>query len=165
MGLCPHFDAASLICHTLDHYMMQMHAADIAKALQSLTDFGERVASLIRKNPAAPSWWIRRDLLIHRRHWYALCRNVMNLIRLTGLEVDDLAAPLLHRWPDRGALQAAARAAANIFGPFTGPGTALPSLRLLLAGGAASAGGAVERPTSPGAFAGQTGRARDHVRV
>ncbi len=138
MGLCPHFDASKLLCPTLDRYMIQMHAADISEALKSLTVFGERVAPLIRKNPADPTWWITRDLLIHRRHWYSLCRNAMNLIRLTGIDADDHVAPLLHRWPDCDALHVAARAAASIFGHFSDPDIDCPPLRLLLARSAAT---------------------------
>jgi hypothetical protein len=120
--------------------MIQMHAADIAKALESLTVFGERVVCLIRKNPAGRTWWITRDLLIHRRHWYSLCLNAMDLIRLTELNTDDHVAPLLHRWPDGDALQAAARAAANIFGHFGDPDNDRPPLRIFLAKDVAATG-------------------------
>jgi hypothetical protein len=69
----------------------------------------------------------------------------MNLIRLTGIDADDADAPLLHRWPDRGALQAAARAAAGLFGRFSAADTDCPPLRLLLASDAALPS-AVARP-------------------
>jgi hypothetical protein len=121
MDLFPRYGASNLLCPTLDRYMIQMHAADIAQALESLTVFGRRVIPLILKNPAAPAWWITGDLLIHRRHWLSLCRNVMNLIRLTELNAGDHVAPLLHRWPDCGALQAASHDAANLFGHFSAP--------------------------------------------
>jgi hypothetical protein len=131
MGLCPHFDASSLLaCPTLDSYMVQMHAADIAKALQSLTVFGERVFTLIRKSPAALAWWINRDLLIHRRHWLASRRHAMSLIRLTGIDADDASTPTRL---SSTAGRTAARTATGLYGRFSAADTDCPPLRPLLA--------------------------------
>ena len=157
MRLCPHFGVSSLLCPTLDRYMIQMHAADIANAIESLTAFGERVAHLTRKYPAARTWWITRDLLIHRRHWLSLCRDAMNLIRLMEINADDHIEPLLHRWPDHSALQAAAHAAANIFGQFSAPDIDCPPLRLLLANDAGSAGAVGRRRCRPRALSTRAG--------
>ncbi len=106
--LCLHFDASSLLVRT-------PHAGQLATWSRCMRLIWQRPSSpspaseTVSSLPAALAWRIDRDLLIHWRHWLALCRHAMNLIRLTGIDADDADAPLLHRWPDRGDLQAARR--------------------------------------------------------
>ena len=121
LTLCPIVKVKKLMHSSLDMYILQMHSEKIAKALQSLTAFGERVKVLICQDPTARVWWLHRDMLIQRRHWVALSQHVMNLVSSLGLhELNDHAPPPHHPWPDYDALRAAAKDAARIFGPFVG---------------------------------------------
>ena len=136
MRLIPGTSAASkLIFESLDAFMLQMHSLDIAKALRSLSVFGERVLPLIRREPLARAWWLHRDLLIQRRHWFALCRCVMNLVRLIGfgaMDCPSLPAPPSQHWPDRDVLESAALDAARVFGLFDDRDAGSPSLAHLV---------------------------------
>ena len=119
------FRVKSLLCPALNVFMLQIHSKAIAKALNSVTKFGERVVEQIQQDPSAPAWWLHRDLLIQGRHWMSLCGEVMHIVQLTGLADPggnmSPSTPDIDRWPDRDALEVAARSAASIFGPFQAP--------------------------------------------
>jgi hypothetical protein len=120
LSLCQNVKVQKLKHFSLDTFLLQMHSRQIAQLLQSLTSFGERVRTLIRQDPGARSWWLPQDMLIQRRHWLALSRNVMHLIRVLGFhELEDTPMPL-HPWLDYDVLSAAALEVARIFGPFDG---------------------------------------------
>ena len=126
MRLDPKLKVQTLICPSLDVFVLQMHSRDVAKALNSLRMFGSRVVELIQQEPLASEWWLDRNLLVHQRDWKSLCVAVMRIIRLTGFgdSVSDpegvivTPTPAIDRWPDRDLLESAARSASSIFGPF-----------------------------------------------
>jgi hypothetical protein len=122
MSLCPMIKIKTLLCDTLDVFMLQNHSKEISKALKSLTVFGERVVRLIQHDPSAPAWWIHHDLLIQGCHWLLLCDEVMHTLDLLGFRFNNVEststapAPQHQRWPNHNELDAAARAAAVIYG-------------------------------------------------
>ena len=133
MGLCRLIKAKKFAFTSLDLFMLQMHAKEIAEVLDSLTAFAERVVRLIQHDEAACSWWLNRHLAIHRDFWRDLSCRVMTLIKLLGfLDLDgsshEAPWPPLTPWPDVDLLQHAARRAAKIYGPFGAPDKGCRSL-------------------------------------
>jgi hypothetical protein len=131
MGLCRKFNAARLVHCSLDIYMLQMHADQIARALECYVSFGRRLKPTIDSDPDAKVWAISPDLSIQRRHWFQLSRRVMNLIRLIGIQVPSRAGdskgshatrsspsfPSMP-WLDDHGLIIASKSASDIFGDF-----------------------------------------------
>ena len=104
---------------SLDRYILQMHAKSIAKILEDLSKFADRVIPLIQQDRSAPLWRISNQILIQRRHWLGLACHVMNLLKLLGFvqhRMDSIGGVSAWRspWPDFDCLVAAAcRAAGN----------------------------------------------------
>lgn len=104
---------------SLDRYILQMHGESIAKILEDLSKFADRVIPLIHQDRSARSWRVGNQILIRRRHWLALARNVMNLLKLLGfvehrMDLTGGASAWHSPWPDFDRLAAAAcRAAGN----------------------------------------------------
>ena len=109
MKLCSHSTARRLTASS--QFIMQMYSPQIAQVLNCFSQFGWRVLPLIREQPSALEWWINDDVLIHRRHWFAMCRSVLTIVRLTGT-VEHQGLPFCKE------LEAAAQAAVSLFGPF-----------------------------------------------
>ena len=117
MRLCTFYSISRVLATSFDQYLLQMHSIEIAKLLESMVIFGERVAPLIRSKPFAAAWWLHRDILIQRQHWISLCRSVMAIVRLTR-DPDIVLAPESDPWPGREVLEEAAQAATYVFGQF-----------------------------------------------
>jgi hypothetical protein len=108
MRLCRTFNTARLMHCSLDMYMLQMHSDEIAGALGCFSTFGKRVQCQIKDSPDSKVWWLGSDMLIYRRHWLELCRRVMSIIQLIGLDLmDEYSNP----WPGQQELCASAKAA------------------------------------------------------
>ena len=111
---------------TLDPFMLYLHSDKIAESLESFETFASRLLPAIQKDKDSESWSISREIFIHRRHWLALCTQVMNIVKLVGHF--DEAEPGTLTWPGQERLSAAARRAAQAYGPFADPDSACPSL-------------------------------------
>lgn len=108
---------------SLDCYILQMHAEDIAGVLNGLSEFAQRVLPKIQQNRIARTWPICNQILIQRRHWLSFARSVMNLLKLLGFDEPRMNGPLslsawLSPWPDFDVLAVAARRAALHFRAF-----------------------------------------------
>jgi hypothetical protein len=142
MGLFPGMPVTQKLLHTsLDMYMLQLHSDCLAKSLDSFTTFAKRVAGQIRKRPNAQEWWLNRDILIQRKHWFRFCKQVMNLLQLLGFckNVAGTPAALLWRlspWPNFSKLYDAARKAREVVGIFKCPDQGILSLTQLYASSA-----------------------------
>lgn len=109
---------------SLDRYIMQIHAKSIAKVLNALSKFADRVIPLIQLDRAARSWIIVNQIVIQRRHWFTLARQVMNLLKLLGFDdarmsLGSGSPPWRSPWADFDLLAAAACKAAGQYGRFS----------------------------------------------
>ena len=111
---------------TLDEYILFLHSDKVSEALEGFSVFADRLLPSIEENKDADSWRINREILIHRHHWFALCKRVMNIVKLVGHF--DETEPGSLTWPGQEGLSAAARRAAQAYGPFADPDSACPSL-------------------------------------
>ena len=128
MRLCRTFNTARLMHCSLDMYMLQMHSDEIAGALDCFSTFGKRVQCQIEDSPDSEVWWLCSDVSIHRNHWFELCRRVMSIIHLLGLDLmevcNDKGRPNLSKYPHNfpcgltvnGQLHSASKAAQDVFG-------------------------------------------------
>ena len=113
----------SLTFLSLDRYILQMHSHEIICILNALSKFAERVIKVIHQDQAARVWQISDQILIQRRHWFALARHVMNLLKLIGFEdvrmrLGSGMSAWHSPWPDFDLLAAAASRAAGHYGRF-----------------------------------------------
>ena len=109
------------IVSNLDQFIMKMYSPQIAQVLDCFLDFGMRIVPLIQKQPTAPEWWISEEVLMHRHHWFEMCRSVMDIVRLAGT-VEHGGCPSVRLHERRlvcKELEVAAQAAVSLFGPFT----------------------------------------------
>jgi hypothetical protein len=123
MKLCPQINNSLLMFSSLDKFIVRMCSLQIVDFLLCLIDFGERIVHQIRQHPTALEWWLHEDILIHRRHWISLSHCVSRLLRLAStLRECTCSMPAGdERWPDHVALDATARAAADLFAPLQSP--------------------------------------------
>ena len=121
---------------TLDEYILFLHSDKISEALEGFSVFADRLLPSIEENKDADSWRINTEILIHRHHWFALCKRVVNIVKLVGHF--DEAEPGALTWPGQERLSAAAQRAAQAYGPFADPDSACPSLPRLLAASASA---------------------------
>ena len=84
LKLSSHSAARRLIFESLDQYILTMSSRKICQVLRCINKFGERVASLVQEQPSAMEWWVNEDVVIHQRHWLALCHSVMHIALLAG---------------------------------------------------------------------------------
>ena len=114
---------------SLDLFFLQMHSAELAEVLGFFSAFGRRILPLVTSSPDSDFWWFSEEVSIQRRDWFSLCRCMMNLLRLLGLDNPNKATPLpLSPWPDFSSLRSAAVGVLDTFGGFEGPDCALPTL-------------------------------------
>jgi hypothetical protein len=127
MRLCRTFNTARLMHCSLDMYMLQMHSDEIAEALDCFSSFGGRVIPLITNSPDSEVWWLSTDVSIQRHHWFELCRRVMNIVHLLGLDMNvledfqdtsDMRKHHLNPWPGQTKMFESAKAAQEIFGAY-----------------------------------------------
>ena len=126
MALAPARGLERFMSQTLDEYILLFHSDKISEALECFSVFADRLLPAIQENKDADSWRINREILIHRHHWFALCKRVVNIVKLVGHF--DEAEPGTLTWPGQERLSAAARRAAQAYGPFADPDSACPSL-------------------------------------
>ena len=120
---------SKLIHCSLDLFLLQMHSAELAEVLGFFSAFGRRILPLVISSPDSDFWWLSEEVSIQRRHWFSLCRRMMNLLRLLGLDNRNEAIPFpLSPWPDFSSLRLAAAGVLDTFGGFAGPDSALPRL-------------------------------------
>lgn len=112
MQIAPYSASRRLIFESLDKYILVMFSREIAQVFRCISKFGERVAPLVHEQPSALEWWISEDIFIHRRHWLAMCRDVMNMISLVGADM-----PFNASWPMCALLHSSAHSAVVLFGP------------------------------------------------
>ena len=122
MALAPIKNLGRYRFQTLDPFMLYLHSDKIAESLESFETFASRLLPAIQKDKDSESWSISREIFIHRRHWLALCTQVMNIVKLVGHF--DEAEPGTLTWPGQERLSAAARRAAQAYGPFADPDSA-----------------------------------------
>ena len=128
MRLCRTFNTAKLMHCSLDMYMLQMHSDEIAGALDCISKFGKRVQSQITDFPDSEAWTISSDVVVQRRHWFMLCRRVMNIIRLLDFNMNTVSKSqgsrqpeaFLYPWPGHNTLYTSTKAAQEIFGRYAG---------------------------------------------
>ena len=70
---------------SLDGSPLNTQTDMIVCILTALASFGDRVVPLIHADVGARAWFLNEHLLIQARHWAALARRVMSLLRLLGL--------------------------------------------------------------------------------
>jgi hypothetical protein len=125
----------SLEFESLDRFMLQMHADKIAEVLESFTAFAKRLVPIMELDPDAPSWWLNRNVLIHREHWHRYAQQVFSLLKLIGFHDDDtnghrasLSDMAEHRvWPDAELLVDACQRAMQMLGELASPDFHLPA--------------------------------------
>ena len=105
---------------SLDDYMLYLHSDLLAQNMDSLVVFAERILPLIRSDPSARIWHFHEALLIQRRHWKSLARQVMNLVKLLSVAFNaDFDQQVdLDLWPDQERLCDAMLRAQRIYGEF-----------------------------------------------
>ena len=86
--------------------------------------FADRLLPAIQENKDADSWRINREILIHRHHWFALCKRVVNIVKLVG--PFDEAEPGALTWPGQERLSAQAYGRGAGLRPIRRPGLGLP---------------------------------------
>ena len=116
LGLCSRLAADSIVAHTLDDYMLELHATILASVLESFGVFANRITPLIQKDPDAPAWWLNSQILVQRRHWRLLARRVNALVSVVLDRLETSIKRNRSSLPGEVRLREAARAAACIFG-------------------------------------------------
>jgi hypothetical protein len=112
---------------SLDLYLLQMHSAELAEVLRCFLAFGRRILPLVNSSPDSDAWWLSDEVSVQRRHWFLLCRRLMNLLCLLGLDTSNQTAPLpLNPWPDLTSLCSAAAEVREVFGGFEDTSRLLP---------------------------------------
>ncbi len=108
---------------SLDQYIVRMHADKLARCLEALIRFAEKLEPLAVSEPSVRGWFFHEDLGIQRRHWYQLASSVMNLLKLLGdLDQDsqnsqDSRHQLLpDAWPNQEVLRDVMRRAVRMYG-------------------------------------------------
>lgn len=115
MGLSPVRNVNPPLFSSLDQFIVCVHAAALAEALNAFSTFADRVAPCIDRDPSALMWPAGGPVLITRDRWLQLCRGVRCLIRL----LDINSSPSFHS-PDAELLSCAVARARARFGPFAG---------------------------------------------
>ena len=104
---------------SVDAFMLCMRADELARILGLLCRFGERVSSKALRSPTALLWILQDSVLIARDKWLLLCRRVVSLAALLGLdETESRDRVPLRPCPDSERLSEAAGRALAVFGPF-----------------------------------------------
>jgi hypothetical protein len=117
----------SLKCSSLDHYMIQMQSGYLAKLLNDICQFGERVVQ--RMVEAQDLFWNEDDqMMVERRNWHQLCRQVMNLLHIIGIQEIGFGPFRFKLWPDRDVLSAAAARCRCLIGRFATADATGPSI-------------------------------------
>ena len=84
MGLMPVGSLQCLQFPDLDTFMLEMHCAEIAKALDLLCRFAQRVLPKTDKVPSAPFWRVSGPVVITRDNLNAFRNGVRRLVNLLG---------------------------------------------------------------------------------
>jgi hypothetical protein len=114
-GLSRLIPAHKLICPSLDSYLLRLHSDKIADILESLTAFAQRVSLILNDNHNDRRIALNRHLLMHRRHWRSLSRQVLHLIRQICICEAELRKNTPELWPNWSRLQSAAKQAALVY--------------------------------------------------
>ena len=127
-GLGRLIPAHKLMCPTLDSYLLRLHSDKISDVLESLTAFAERVSLILLENHDDSRIVLNRHLLMHRRHWRALGRRVLHLIRQICLREEELRKVAPELWPSWSRLQSAASKTALVYAqPMSEDALAVPT--------------------------------------
>jgi hypothetical protein len=118
----------SMVYSSLDAFLLQTRAIEIARAFEALVNFAERLAPLILQDEDASQWWLNSSILIHREHLVLLARHVLTLAKLaklpeSGIVENDMLSEwrvgtIVDAWPDWDRLQRSAMRASEIFSSF-----------------------------------------------
>jgi hypothetical protein len=87
----------------------------IADILESLTAFAQRVSLILNDNHNDRRIALNGNLLMHRRHWRSLSRQVLHLIRQICICEAELRKNTPELWPNWNRLQSAAKQAALVY--------------------------------------------------
>jgi hypothetical protein len=141
-----------LRCSSLDHFMLQMQSGHLAKLLNDLCQFGERVIERMSEQSPDIVWIVDDQMMVERSNWHQLCRQVMNILHIIGFQATDFGPLRFKPWPDRDVLRAAAARCRCLFGRFATADATGPSIpqRILLRRRAAATTSADDQAASPG---------------
>jgi hypothetical protein len=133
MSLNGNVNTSKLTHCSLDVYLLQMHSMELAEILGCFSTFGRRMLPLVLSQPESDGWWLSEQVLVQRHHWFLLCRCMMNLLRLLGLDtmVDDASSNAkfpLTPWPDFPSLRLAVAGVQEAFGGFQDADRTQPNL-------------------------------------
>jgi hypothetical protein len=143
-------------CSSLDHFMLQMQSGYLAKLLNDICRFGERVVERMGEESPDLFWIVDDQMMVERSNWLQLCRQVMNILHIIGFQEKDFGPFRFKPWPDRDVLRAAAARCRCLFGRFATADVTGPSIpqRILLqrlhTQAAVTAASADDQATSPG---------------
>jgi hypothetical protein len=114
--------AKSMKFTSLDRFMLQMQSKYLAKTLDIFSRFGERVADLIKAESNARMWKVAGPILVERRSWIRLCRQILSLLNL--IFTSKYFKLERSAWPDRELLEFSMQRARQVFGRFVHSSTA-----------------------------------------